>query len=265
MASPNSYPAAFAPSGPDILALAGNYLSGNVLWCDSINGDDANAGTEPELPKKTWTSAQSVASANDVILLTPGFTETVSAANTLATANVTTISMGVGSAQARFTSAVAGVMWTLTGAGQKFYNCFFPASTAATTARIAISSATNVLLSGCFFECGVNDTTNCVSIAAAGARIEHSAFSVTASRPARAIQITGAVADCQFVDIDIDGGSFGWSSHAFDVTAAATRILCEDVRLANRSDFYITTTATSYQLFGVRAIDSSGCRVVLAA
>ncbi len=254
MSSPNVWPAAFAPSGPDVLSH------------DSVLGNDANAGTEPELAKKTWTSAQSVASADALILLASGFTETVSVANTLATANVTTVGMGLGTGQARFISAVAGAMWTLTGSGQKFFNCYFPASTAATTARLAITSATNVLVDGCGFENGVNDTTNCLSIAAAGARVEHCAFTAVASRPARAINITAAVADCQFRDLDIDGGAFGWTSHAFDNTsAAATRLFCEDIRLANRSDFFLSISGSTYQLLGVRAVDNSGCRVVLTA
>jgi len=266
LASPNAYPAAFALTGPGVVADLGNYLVGNVYWVDSVSGSDANAGTEPELPKATWTSAYSVASSNDVILCAANHVETISGAATLATANVTTIGLAVGSSMPRFTSAVAGAMWTVTGAASKFFNCYFPASTAATTARIAISTATNVLLDGCYFECGANDTTNCVSIAAAGARIEHTSFVATASRPARAINITAAVADVHLRDVLVDGGSYGWSSHAIDNTsAAATRVFAQDVRLANRSDFFMSVTGSSYQMFGVRPIDNTGSRIVIAA
>lgn len=265
MASPNAYPNAFATGGADIASLVGNWLSGSVLWVDSATGNDANAGTEPELPKATWVNAYAAASAGDLILCASGHSEVVSVAQTLALAGVTTIGLGVGSQRARFTSAVAGVMATVTGAYTRFYSCMFPASTAATTARFAFSTGEAGTLFGCYFEMGANDTVNGITIADNDITIESCDLVVTASRPARGIQITGAVTGTRIKDVLLDGGSFGWSSRAFDVTASATRINCENVRLANRSDFYISNTGTSYQLMGVRPIDNSGSRIVLAS
>lgn len=267
MASPNVYPAAFRLLGPDIAALAGNYVSGSVLWVDSTSSaaSDANAGTEPELPKATWTSAYTAAAANDLILCQPGHAEIISGAATLGTAGVTTISLGTGTQRARFTSAVAGAMWTITGAGTGFVNCYFPASTAATTSRINNSTGTELWLNGCYFECGANDTTNTVVLAANSPRLEDCAFVATASRPARAVQITGAITDAILTRLSFDGGAFGWSSPALGVTAAATRMLFQDITLANRSDFVTTVTASTYKFFGVRAIDNTGSRIVIAA
>lgn len=236
-----------------------------MFWVDSATGNDANAGTEPELPKATWTSAYGAASAGDTILCASGHAEIISVAATLALAGVTTIALGTGTSRARFTSAVAGAMWTVTGAYTQFFGCYFPASTAATTARIAVSTGEGCKLVGSYFECGANDTTNCVTIADNDCHIESCDFVATASRPARGVNITGAVTNTTLKDCLFDGGAFGWTSAALNVTAAATRILMENIRLANRSDIVFTTTGTSYKLFGVRPIDNTGSRVVIAA
>jgi len=267
MASPNSYPAAFALTGPDILSDPVNWLSGSALWVDSATGNDANAGTEPELPKATWTSAYSVAAAGDLILCAAGHTETVSVANVLGVANVCTIGMGLGTQRARFTSAVAGVMWTPNVAGLQFFNCFFPASTAATTARISVAAGgTDCRIQGCYFEAGANDTTSCLTSAGARLNVRDTDFVATASRPARAILMNAAAASCCFENVSIDGGAFGWTSAAFGITTgAATLLTLQDVRLANKSDFVVTITGCSYRAFGLRAVDNTGSRIVIAA
>lgn len=268
MASPNSWPAAFTLTGPTILSYVQNWMSGNVLWVDSTSpvASDAASGLEPERPKATWTSAYTAATAGDLITVAPNHVETISAANVLGTANVATICRGIGSTRARFTSAVAGVMWTANVAGLEFHNCYFPASTAATTARISIAAGgTDCLVRGSYFEAGVNDTTSCVTVTGARAFIRSCDFVTTASQPARGILVNGAVASCRFEDILLDGGSYGWSTAAFGITAAATLINLENVRLANRSDFVTTSTGTSYRKFGLRAIDNTGSRVVIAA
>lgn len=269
MASPNSYPAAFTLTGPTNLSYVGNWLSGSAFWVDSTatGASDANAGTEPELPKFTWTSAYAAASAGDVILVRPNHVETVSVSNTLGTANVRTYGLGIGAARPKFTSSVAGnPMWVANVAGLQFHSLYFPASTGASTARISIAAGgTDCVVRGSYFEAGANDTTSCVTVTGARANVRSCDFVTTASRPARAILVNGAVASCRFEDILIDGGSYGWSTGAFGITAAATLLDFENVRLANKSDFIVTSTGTSYVGFGIRAIDSGGSRIIFAA
>lgn len=265
MSSPNVYPAAFSLTGPDITALVGGYFSGAVYWVSSATGNDANAGTEPELPKATLTNAIATGAAGDLVLIQPSHVETISVADTLSKAGMTIVGLGLGTTRPRLTSAVAGAMWTVTGAYTRLYNLYFPASTAATTARIAVTTGEAALVNGCYFECGTNDTTNCITVADNDVLIESSDFVATASRPARGVNVTGAVTGFRMKDVLFDGGAFGWSSKAFDVNAAATRMFFENVRLANRSDFVITTTGTSYHGFGVRTVDNTGSRVVIAA
>jgi hypothetical protein len=269
MSSPNAYPNPFSLTGPAIAALSGNYVSGSVFWVDSTsaNASDANAGTEPELPKATWTSAYAAAAGGDLIICQPNHNETIAAANTLNTANVMTVGLGIGTARAKFTSNVAGVMWTPNVAGLQFFNCYFPASIAATTARISVAAGgTDFELRGCYFECGVNDTTSALTIAGARAYIRDCDFAATASRPARAILMNAAVASCAFENVSIDGGSFGWTNGAFGITTgAATLLTLQDVRLLNRSDFVVTVTGCTYRCFGLRSMDNNGGRIVIAA
>ena len=269
MASPNVYPNPFSLTGPAIAALAGGYMSGSVLWIDSTNASasDANAGTEPELPKLTWASAYTAAAAGDLIVAQPNHSEVIAAANTLNTANVMTLGLGTGNSRAKFTSNVAGVMWTPNVAGIQFFNCYFPASTAATTARISVAAGgTDCRIQGCYFEAGANDTTSCLTNAAPRLYVRDCDFVATASRPARAILMNAAAASCTFEDVSIDGSSYGWTSGAFGITTgAATLLTLQDVRLLNRSDFIVTITGCSYRMFGLRAMDNTGSRIVIAA
>lgn len=268
MASPNVYANALTTLGPSLALLAGNYFSGTVRFVDSTHASasDANAGTEPELPTLTWTQAWTNASAGDLILVGASHVETVGSANVLAKADILTIGFGAGSTRPRFTSNVAGAMWTANAAGIGFVNLYFPSSTAATTARIS-STAAETRIESCAFECGANDATTAVAIGAGADRalLKSCTFSATASRPARAVRVTSAVAGLVCDDLYIDGSSFGWSAAAFSIEAAATRQHLINVRLANRSDFVSTTTGTSYRMFGVRPVDSTGCRIVIAA
>lgn len=262
------FPAAFAVTGPDIALYGANYLSGNVLWVSSTatGASDANAGTEPELPKATLTSAYSVASAGDLIIVAANHVETISVANVMGTANVCILGLGLGSSRPKFTSATAGAMWTANVAGLEFRNLYFPASTAATTARISIAAGgTDCTIANCYFEAGTNDGTSCVTVTGARAWLKSCDFVTTASRPARAILVNGAVASCAFEDILIDGGSYGWVSPALGVTAAATLMQFQNIRLANKSDLVITASSTSYRMMGVRCLDNSGGRIVIAS
>ncbi len=186
-------------------------------------------------------------------------------AATLSLAGLSIIGIGLGAARPRFTSNVAGALFTITGAYTRIVNAYFPASTAATTARVAATTGEAGLLYGCYFELGANDTVNGVTIADNDWRVESCDFVATASRPSRGLNITGAVTGTTLKDLLFDGGSYGFSNPACNVTAAATRMWFEDIRLANRADLVVSTTATSYHMLGVRAIDSSGSRITIAA
>ena len=272
MAGPTNYPNALAPTGPDFLALTGNYFSGNVRWVDSTNSnasDAANTGLEPELPKATvfgaGTGAYAASTAGDLIVCGSSHAETISAAVTMGTADIMIVGLANGALRPKFTSAVAGVMLTITANRLYFFNCYFPASTAATTARINVNAGTDFHLVTCQMDFGANDTTNGVTIAAGASNteFEDTIFTAVASRPARAVQVTGAVNGLFFDGCVFDGGAFGWTSRAFEANAVVTGAIVRDTVLLNRSDWMWTTVGSLYKCFGLRAGDNTGCRLFM--
>lgn len=262
MASPYNYPNGIDGTGPTIADLTGVYLSGQLIYLDTVLGNNANTGYEPELPVATLAQAYTNAAAGDVIVIAAGSAESLSGVQTLGKAGVRVVGLGTGSTRPRYTCTGAVVMFDVTAAGVKIENLYFPASTAAATARISTAAA-QTEIKDCYFECGASDTNRAVRVAASGnnARVEGCSFVTVASRPAIGLEVSGAVTDTALKNLTFDGGSFGWTDYALKISAAATRIELNTVALNNRSDFGITVTATSYQLFG---LTGSG-RVVITA
>ena len=260
MASPNIYPSGLNltgtvfENGPATLQLAGAvWLSGAIQWLDTINGNNANGGTRPELPVKTLAQAVTNSAANGVIIVGEGSSETLSGSQSLALANLSIFGCGVGSSRPRYTCNGLIDMFSVAGggAGTWIEGFYFPASTSAATDRIAIGGS-NCTIKDCYFECGALDTSFslAVNVGGTGAHIDGCSFVTVASRPAVGLAVTAAVADTTVTNCTFDGGSYGWSSPAFAVTAAATRIRLLNNTFANYADIGITVTATSYQIYG---------------
>lgn len=248
--------------GPTMLELAPAYLSGSVQWLDTISGSNANAGTSPELPVLTLAQAVTNSAANGVIVIGAGSAETLALSQSLSLAGLTIVGCGSGSSRPRYTCNGAVVMWSIAAAGVRIRNIYFPASTVAGGNRIGGASA-NYEVKDCYFECGTLDTAAAMTVSAASGRIRGNSYVVTASRPAIGLAITSAIADTLIEDCIFDGGSFGWTDFALKISAAATRVQIENVSLLRRSDMTITTTASSYQLFGLTNDGTNN--VVLAA
>lgn len=271
MASPNIYPGGlnlagtvFA-NGPATLQRDGAvYLAGAVQWLDTISGNDASAGTEPELPVKTLAQAVTNSTTNGVIIIGAGSAESLAASQSLAIANLSIFGCGTGSSRPRYTNANATSLFDITGAGTWIEGIYSPASTTAPTNRVAVGAAA-VTLKDCYFECGASDTVPTLAVGSSGNQFtaDGCSFVVTASRPSIGIRIAATVTDPTVRDCVFDGGSYGWSDYALKVTAAATRIRVFGGTYINRSDIGITVTATSYSLFGIETDGTS--RVTLTA
>jgi hypothetical protein len=269
MASPNIWGAGLNltgtvfQNGPALAQLAPAYFSGAVQWLDTIGGNNANAGTEPELPVKTLAQAVTNSAANGLIIIGEGSTESLSGSQSIATAGIHVIGCGTGSLRPRYTCTGAVSLIAASAAGIRFRNLYFPASSAAATARINLTAA-SCEVRECYFESGASDTGSAVIVGAGASntRIQDTTFLSTASRPATAISVTSAVTDCRFEDLIIDGGTYGWSAAAFNVTAAALRIGIENVSMLRRSD-YASATGATYQIFGLTNDGTN--RVVITA
>lgn len=263
MGSPNLWPGGFG-SGPEIAEATNDYLSGSVQWLDTVNGNNANAGTNIELPVATLAQAVTNSAANGLIVIKSGSYESLSGAQTLSLAGLTIVGLGTGSTRPRYTANGAIAMFNITAAGVRIFNIYFPASTSAPTSRISTGAA-ETEINGCYFECGASDTGAATIVAASAnnARIINCSYVTTASRPAIGLSVTGAVTDLYVKDATFDGGSYGWTDYAFKVSAAATRMFVDGVTLRNNSDLGVTVTATTYKLFGID--NDAGSQVLLTA
>lgn len=258
MASPNIWSAGFNltgtvfENGPDTLSESPSYLSGSVIFLDTISGSNANSGTTPELPVQTLAQAITSSAANGLIVIGEGSSETLAGSQAVSLAGLSIIGCGTGSSRPRYTCSGAVVFLNVSGIGVYIENLYFPASTAAPTARIDLTSA-SCQVKDCYFECGANDTNRTIRIPAGGtnARIDGCSFVVTASRPAIGLEISGATTDCWIADCTFDGGSYGWTDFAFKVSGAALRTTIVNTSMLRRSDFAVTTTGTSYKAFGL--------------
>lgn len=262
MASPNNYPSGLNlagtvfENGPETLQRSGAvYFSGGIQWVDTIGGNNANAGTLPNLPVATIAQAITNSAANGVIIVGEGSAESISATQTIALANVSVFGCGSGSSRPRYTcTGAATVTFAFTAAGAWFENFYFPASTAVPTARVQVSQSGSTV-KDCYFECGANDTVPTLLVSTANgnrARIEGCSFVVTASRPSIGLQCGNtATTDLTVIDCTFDGGSYGWSDYALKVTGASTDIRIIGGTFTHRSNIGFTVTGTTYQLYGV--------------
>lgn len=259
MASPNIWPGGlnlsgtvFA-SGPTTLQRGGPvYASGAIQWVDTISGNNSNAGTLPELPVATLAQAVTNSSANGIIVIGAGSSESLTGSQALNLAGLSIFGCGTGSSRPRYTCAGAVTMFDASAAGILIEGIYFPASTAAATARVAFTGASGHI-TDCYFECGASDTNRALRLhtGSTNTQVSGCSFVTTASRPAIGIEISAAINDADITDCVFDGGSYGWSDYALKVSAAATRVRIYGGTFSNRADIGFTVTATSYQIYGI--------------
>lgn len=271
MASPNVYPSGLNlagtvfENGPAILQESGSaWLSGSIQWVDTIGGDNANSGFTPQLPVADLATAVSnLPGENCLIIIGEGSSESLSSSQSIADGGTMILGCGIGSSRPRYTCTGAVDMWAVSAAGVWIEGFYFPASTAAATSRIAFTAANGTVRS-CYFECGANDTTRALRIHtdANSTYVRDSSFVVTASRPASGIEVSAAVTDTIIDTCTFDGGSYGWSSRALLVSAAATRVRNLGCSFINHSDL-AHVTGTTYQTVGL-SMDGTGT-VIYAA
>lgn len=255
MSSPTVYPSALALEGFDATTRDGNYFSGTTWWVSSLTGiDSVSFGRNLEFPLKSWAYAYDQASAGDIILCASGHIETLAADKNLAKAGVCTVALGAGPAAPVF----SGVhVLNVQAADLKFHGISF------NSARLTATAA-GMDIWGCTFACALGTSAVLLSAGADRASIRSSTFVANVTKGSTAIGITSAVNSPRIIDVSVDGGVAGWASNAINVTAAATEMYFSDVRLSRYSDIVVNAVGATYKMFGVRAVDSSGCRITLS-
>ena len=234
------------------MATRSPILATGACWYVSSSGSDAYAGTDRTKPFATLATAYTAASAGDTIILLAGHTQTITVAVTLAKTGLRIRGEGSGTNRPTLSCGAAIAMLDITAAGVWIENIYFPASSAAPTARIRTAAAAS-RIRNCYLECGASDTAASIKLVtgAGTCRIEDTtlvsvATDVTA-QPAIGIEIANAASDVDLKSVVFDGGTTGWSDFALKGTAAITRLYGVDVSFLNDSD-YSFATGTSGEL-----------------
>lgn len=217
--------------GDPLLGQKPFWVGGSVWWVNSVTGTDAGgtAGQDREKPLATLAQAITNSSAFDTIVLQSGHTETLTGAVTIGSARAI-VGVGTTSGKPGATlklNAASASLLTMSGAGSQLRNIYFPTnvqSNSGGSGKVAIPATTNILVYGCYFECGANDQQDAVQATASSnsLRIENCTFvsvaTSTATRATNGIKLTGAMSDVAVVNNTFDDGTVGFSGKAADLS-----------------------------------------------
>ncbi len=178
--------------------MGGNNIpttTGNYWFVSSASGvgSDANDGKSTLTPFATLAAAISAATASngDVIVLMPGYAQTIvgAAGQTVAKAGLTIVGLGTGTARPTFTF------------------------TTATAASFDISAA-NTVISNCIFTCGINSQTAMINVTAADVAFQGCDFNTNSGTAGAVLGILTAatatrlsVTDCRFLGPAVNSGA----------------------------------------------------------
>lgn len=246
--------------GDPLLGQKPFWVGGNVWWVNSVTGTDASgtAGQDQQKPLATLGQAVTNSAAGDVIVLQSGHVETLTSALTISSAR-TIVGVGTTSgkpgAQLKLNSANASLL-TLSGAGCQLRNIYFPGnvqSNGGASGKVAIPATANILIYGCYFECGATDQQDAVQATASSnsLRVENCTFvstaTSTATRATNGLKLAGAITDVIVVNNTFDDGTVGFAGKAADLSGGTiTRLHAYGNSLLRGADFVINSASTGF-------------------
>jgi hypothetical protein len=257
-------------SGPSLLTDDPFVSAASIIYVNSTTGSDSNGGTRRELPKATVFGASGAISVctdaqPHLIVCEATHRETISSAYTWAKGGLTLISLGSGTSRAQFTSSVAGVAIDATATYVRIENCYFAASTAATTARIrASATSTGMDIRDCYFEVGASDYTDTIYVnAQTNVTVTGCTFKVTATASSGTAQCglraTGAATNLLVEECTFDGQSYGWTDSALKIdNGSADLFRIRDTTLQGYSFITLSATTTDGYIGGLTCDTTSG-------
>lgn len=222
------------------------FVTGDVYYVDSVNGNDGNAGTNRTAALATLAQAITNATANngDVIFFEASHAETLTSSQSFSKAGITFVGLGAGSTKPSFTVNGNIDMFSLDAARNRIIGFQFPAGTASHTARINVAAA-NCRIEDCDFTCGANDLET-ITIADAGddLTVKDCSFTISADGPDAAIEVEAAgvlgltVESCTF-----DGGDYDFDAAAINSGVAHTEFMYRENTLSNNASILHTAAA----------------------
>ena len=228
---------------------------GTTYYVDSVNGANSNTGKAPNDAVATLAQAISDSSANDMIVIAPGHSETITTAMS-PKAGITIIGLGQGTTRPQFTGNLTGDVFNLSNANVSISGLYFNEASAAITSQINVGAA-GCRIAYCHFDCGANDVES-ITIEAAGDELEiaNNVFRVTANGPDAAIEIESASVNLLSVHGNLfDGGSDtnDWDNGGIYSAVAHTNCSIKGNEFLYGPAIIFTTTATgniSYNIMG---------------
>ena len=247
-------------TGDALLTSGDVYVRSNQLYTiDSVNGSDSTGDGSTELPYASLSHAITTnGNAEDVYLLKSGHTETLSSAITLSSnAHMTIIGEGDPAGTGVEIQCEVSTSISVGSAGTEFRNIKFTNSTALTSGQepIQVNSVDGVSFVNCRFESGdtLKDTASgfvVVDATADWTRFVDCTFistaTTTANRPQAALVTSGAEG-LLLSNVTFNGGTKGYSSWAFDASAAAESYLRGDlITLSGGADIHVHADSDGY-------------------
>jgi hypothetical protein len=237
--------------------FGGNYplylgAASDVIYVDSVLGDDANAGTDEKAPKATLGSAITAADDDDIIVLSSTHDETVSTALSV-TKRIAILGSGSsgGNPSSKLTLAVGsdvGLTFGTGSAGSVLSNVRFPAGTitGATNSKVKLTERCTV--DACLIEQGNTDAGYGLHVASTtGARVARTTITSEVTNeamkhPVCGLQVDVAAASLQVDQVTLDNGLYGWSGgYGMRVTLSSTGLLVTALTLLRGSDVYLAS------------------------
>lgn len=252
-----------ATTGDSLATTKPLQMSGFAWFVNSSGGVDAAspAGRDRQKPLATIAQAHTNAAAGDIITCLSGHSETLTATQTIS--KQLTI-VGEGTADPNLGTGVTFTinaailnLFTITAAGVQLRNLRIAASAQSNTGggtngKINITTAF-CKLRGLYIESSGNDQFAAVRLAAGAdsCRIHNTTFISTATavatRPTIGLQVAGAISDLELDGPVFSDGTVGYSSAAFDGSAAAvTRIWGENVSALLGADIILNAATTGW-------------------
>lgn len=256
--------------GDELVTETELYSTGFIYYVHSGTGSDSNSGVMRQKPFASLVHALTLISANDIIVMLDGHTETISAPQTLSLNGIRIVAEGSnnGVSTVRLTSSLnEQTMFTISGINVTLGNIYFPeGGTNATVARVIITGVKS-MVRGCYFECGAGDANGTVDVksTATGARFFSTSFVnvSTTTQPTCGLLMEG-MTDCELEAVTVDGGTVGFSvagildSSAVAPTTAPLRLRCQQMRMLNGAGLVTGSGTTGY----VGISEKSGAPVV---
>lgn len=250
------WPTGIGETTGDALVLS-TYLatktSVEVIFVDSLTGNDAFSGLDRLAPKATLAAGIAAGAGASIIVLLSTHDETLTATQSLSQAGA--VIVGAGSqtgkptAKLRMNSGANLSVFSITGIGVEVRNIMFPANVQASTAPKITIGETHARIIGCYFEQGANDNGSAVDVVAGGsyAEFRNNTFISTATLatnlPQFGVRVLSSVSGPWGDGNVFDGGAVGFlNNRGWSDTGGPAGLYMERLSLLRGADFQTGAT-----------------------